>query len=302
MSIIHLIGAPLDLGAGRRGTDMGPSALRLTGLRGRLAALGHEVLDQGDLEVAIPETSDEGDPAQRFAAVIAEVCERLAARTRASVEAGAIPLTLGGDHSVAMGSIAGVAAAHAARGQQVGVIWVDAHGDMNTPETSPSGNVHGMPLAALQGRGPELLTRIGGVDPSVLPQHVALIGLRELDAREKALIRNAGVLAVTMTDIDRDGLAPHMERALAAVTRGTAGFCLSLDMDGVDPAEAPGVGTPVPGGLTYREAHLLMEMAAEAGGISAMDIVEVNPALDHENVTADLGAQLACSALGARIL
>lgn len=307
MRTVHLLGVPIDLGAGRRGTDMGPSALRLTGLAPRIAALGYDVVDLGNIDVQIPESAPEGDATMRYVETIADVCRRVAARTQESAAARALPITLGGDHSIAAGSIAGVARAHAQNTDQttnagrVGVIWVDAHGDMNTPASSPSGNVHGMPLAALLGDVPDLLKSVAD-GPVVRPQDVALIGLRDLDKREQERIRESGVLAITMSEIDRQGLATAFESAIAAVTRDTDGFCLSFDMDAVDPAEAPGVGTPVAGGLTYREAHLLMEMVAESGRLLGIDLVEVNPSLDHENATAELAAQLALSALGHRIL
>ena len=302
MATIHLVGVPLDLGASRRGTDMGPSALRLTGILHRLVALGHAVHDLGNVAVGIAESCEEGDPRQRFAASIAAACELLAARTAASAQEGAVPLVLGGDHSLAVGSISGVAAAYAARDARVGVIWVDAHADMNTPETSPSGNVHGMPLAALLGRGPDLLTQLGGVSPSLQAQSTVLLGIRDLDAREKERARASGVHAITMTEIDRYGIGPKVEEAISVARRGAAGIYLSLDMDGVDPAVAPGVGTPVRGGLSFRESHLLMELVAESGALVGMDIVEINPSLDQANATAELGAQLALSAFGRRIL
>ena len=301
MATIHLIGVPLDLGAGRRGPDMGPSALRLTGLAARLAALGHDVRDRGNINVPIPESTPLGDERQRYAGAIAGVCEDLADRVRETVADGALPITLGGDHSLAMGSISGVAAALADR--PLGLIWIDAHADMNTPETSPSGNVHGMPLAALLGRGPEPLVRIGGIAPAVRPQHTVLFGIRDLDEREKTIVRESGVIALTMTDIDRHGIGPMAERALAVATQdGAQPLHVSLDMDAVDPAVAPGVGTPVRGGLSYRESHLLMELVHDAGALAGMDIVETNPALDRANATAEVGAQLALSALGRRIL
>ena len=307
MARIHLIGVPLDLGAGRRGPDMGPSALRLTRLAARLAELGHTVDDRGNVTVPIPESTPLGDPSMRYAEAIAAVCTELSAQTRECTAEGAVPLTLGGDHSVAMGSISGVAAALASRGP-LGCIWVDAHADMNTPQSSPSGNVHGMPLAALLGRGPALLTEIGRAPAaleqggSLLPAHTVLFGIRDLDEREKTIVRESGVTAITMTEIDRTGIGPAVERAIGVATDGTAGLHVSLDMDAVDPRIAPGVGTPVPGGLSYRESHLLMELVHESGALAGMDVVETNPALDQANATAELGTQLALSALGRRIL
>jgi len=304
MAHIQLIGVPLDLGAGRRGPDMGPSALRLTGLARRLTELGHDVDDLGNLSVPIPERTPVGDTSMRYADAIAAVCVDLAARTRQCVANGAIPLILGGDHSAAMGSISGVASTRPP--ETLGCIWVDAHADMNTPASSPSGNVHGMPLAALQGRGPALLTEIGGAPPSLSPARTVLFGIRDLDEREKTIVRESGVTAITMTEIDQAGIGTAVERAIAVATDGqpsaAAGLYISLDMDAVDPGFAPGVGTPVPGGLSYRESHLLMEMVHESGALAGMDIVETNPALDHANATAELGAQLALSAFGRRIL
>lgn len=302
MTTVNLIGVPLDLGAGRRGTDMGPSALRLTGLRDRLAALGHDVRDLGNVAVAIPEVCDEGDPSQRFVRCIADACIDLSARVQESVDAGAIPIVLGGDHSLAMGSINGLVSARPYAGRPVGLIWVDAHADMNTPASSPSGNVHGMPLAALLGNGPDILTAIGSAGPAVSPAHTVLIGIRDLDEREKAIVRESSVHAFTMSDIDRSGIGPAAAAAVEIASRDTAGIYVSLDMDGVDPGVAPGVGTPVPGGLSYRESHLLMEMVAETERLLGMDIVEINPSLDRVNTTAELGAQLALSALGRTIL
>lgn len=302
MTDIKILGVPLDLGASRRGTDMGPSALRLTGVAARLAALGHAVEDLGNIDVPIAESSDIGDPTQRFATTIAGVCAALAQRTRAAVAANAVPLVFGGDHSIAMGAIGGVAAAQRAAGRTIGVIWVDAHADMNTPETTPSGNVHGMPLAAVQGKGPPLLTETAAAAAAIAPANVVLLGIRDLDPREKELVRQSGVTAITMADIDRDGMAAAAAQALAAAGAGTAGVYLSVDMDGIDPSIAPGVGTPVRGGLTYRESHLLMELVADSERLIGADIVEINPSLDERNATAELAAELVLSLFGRRIL
>jgi arginase len=302
LSAVHVIGVPLDLGGNRRGVDMGPSAFRIAGIGEKIAQLGHAVLDKGDLPTTIPEIQYQGDPHKRFIAEIARVCEKLHQTALASIEEGAIPLVLGGDHSLAAGSVA-ASAAHAQRQHQpLGLLWIDAHGDMNTPASTPSGNVHGMPLAALLGPEPHELARIGGFSPTVLPEHTALIGIRNLDEREKDLVRNSGVHLFTMKDIDRLGVAAVAEQALRAVTAGTSGMHVSLDLDVCDPSIAPGVGTPVKGGLNYREAHLLMELVAESGQLRALDLVEVNPTLDLRNTTAELGAELALSALGMKIL
>jgi arginase len=299
---VHIIGIPLDLGGSRRGVDMGPSALRIAGLGEKIGSLGRVVVDKGDLPAPIPETKGPGDPAKRYIKEIARVCQKLYQTAMESLEEGAIPILLGGDHSLAAGSVA-ASAAHGRRDNQpLGLLWIDAHGDMNTPSSTPSGNVHGMPLAALLGPEPAELSRIGGFSPTVLPQHTALVGVRNLDDREKDLVRASGVHMFTMTDIDRLGVAAVASKALEAVGTGTAGIHVSFDLDACDPAIAPGVGTPVKGGINYREAHLLMEMIADTGRLVALDLVEVNPTLDLRNTTAELGAELALSALGMKIL
>jgi arginase len=299
---VHLIGVPLDMGGSRRGVDMGPSAFRITGLRERIAALGRVVVDRGDLPAPIPETTQHGDPKKKFIKEITKVCDRLYQTARASIEEGALPLVLGGDHSLAAGSVSASAAHARDAGKPLGLLWIDAHGDMNTPASSPSGNVHGMPLAALLGPEPAELSSIGGFSPTVRPEHTALFGVRNLDDREKDLVRNSGVRVYTMKDIDRLGVAAVATQALEAVAGGTAGIHVSFDLDVCDPSIAPGVGTPVKGGINYREAHLLMEMIAESGLLIALDLVEVNPTLDIRNTTAELGTELALSALGMRIL
>jgi arginase len=281
---------------------MGPSALRIAGLGERVAALGYHVVDKGDLTVPIPETQRSGDESKRYIRDIAKVCARLYQTAGMSLEAGALPLVLGGDHSLAAGSVA-ASAAHAQRsGAPIGLIWLDAHGDMNTPTTSSSGNVHGMPLAALLGPEPAELSSIGGFSPKVTPDQTVLIGVRNLDEREKLLVRESGVHVFTMKDIDRAGIAAVAEQAILLAGRGTAGIHVSLDLDVCDPSVAPGVGTPVKGGLDYREAHMVMEMLADSGLVAALDVVEVNPTLDVQNNTAVLGAELVSSALGMKIL
>jgi len=299
---VHIIGVPLDLGGGRRGVDMGPSAFRIAGLGERIAALGCPVLDKGDLAVPIPETRHVGDPRRKYIGDIATVCTALFAEAQASLVQGALPLVLGGDHSLAAGSVASTAAHLRASGQRLGLIWVDAHGDMNTPQTTLSGNVHGMPLAALLGGTPDALATIGGFAPKVRPPNTVLLGIRNLDEREKAAVRSAGVHVFTMKDVDRQGIAAVTEQAIALATAGTVGVHVSFDLDVCDPAIAPGVGTPVKGGLDYREAHMVMEMLADAGTLVALDLVEVNPVLDAQNTTAVLAAELAASALGMKIL
>jgi arginase len=299
---VHIIGVPLDLGAGRRGVDMGPSAMRIAGLNERLTALGRTVGDKGDLTVPIPETQRPGDERKKYVRDIAKVCTRLYQSALASHVAGAIPLVLGGDHSLAAGSVSASAEMARREGLPLGLIWVDAHGDINTPATSPSGNVHGMPLAALLGPEPAELATIGGFSPKVRPEHTVLIGVRNLDDVEKTLVRQSGIHVFTMKDIDRAGIAAVTEQALRLAGRGTAGIHVSFDLDVCDPSIAPGVGTPVKGGLDYREAHMVMEMIADSTLLRALDVVEVNPTLDIQNNTAVLGTELVLSALGMKIL
>jgi arginase len=302
MKPVHLIGVPLDLGAGRRGVDMGPSAFRIAGIRDQVAALGCVTVDKGDLPAPIPETQRPADKKKKYIRDIAKVCQKLYDLTLKSLDEGALPLVLGGDHSLAAGSVA--ASAEWVRrtvSKPLGLIWVDAHGDMNTPSTTESGNVHGMPLAALLGQDPLELATIG-FSPSVLPQNTVLVGIRNLDEREKEQIHASGVHVFTMKDIDRDGIAIVAERAIGLAARDTGGIHVSFDMDVCDPAIAPGVGTPVKGGFDYREAHMIMEMVADSRQLIALDLVEVNPTLDIRNTTAELGAELALSALGKGIL
>ena len=302
MPAAHIIGVSLDLGGNRRGVDMGPSAFRIAGLAERLSALGFPVVDEGDLVAPIPEVKALGDPAKKYMREIAEVCERLYVTVRGVLERDAIPIVLGGDHSLAAGSVAATADHVRRERKPLGLIWVDAHGDMNTPTTSASGNVHGMPLAALLGGEPVELSGIGGFSPKVLAEHTVLIGIRNLDERERETVRSSRVKVFTIKDVDRAGIAAVVEQALAIAGRGTAGVHVSFDMDVCDPLIAPGVGTPVKGGLDYREAHMLMEMVADSGLLRALDLVEVNPILDDRNMTAVLGAELASSALGQKIL
>jgi arginase len=299
---VHIIGVSLDLGGNRRGVDMGPSAFRIAGLGERLAALGIPVIDAGDLVAPIPEVKSFGDSSKKYIREIARVCERLYRASLAVLEKGGIPLVLGGDHSLGAGSVAASADFLRRENRPLGLIWVDAHGDMNTPATSSSGNVHGMPLAALLGPEPAELSRIGGFSPKVTPDRTVLIGIRNLDDREKERIRESGVHVFTMKDIDRAGIAATAEQALAIAGKDAGGIHVSFDLDVCDPSIAPGVGTPVKGGLNYREAHMFMEMVADSGLLRALDLVEVNPILDDRNMTAVLGAELASSALGQRIL
>ena len=302
MRAAHIIGVPLDLGGNRRGVDMGPSALRIAGLAERLASLGLRVVDEGDLVTPIPEIKSVGDPRKKYIREIARICDRLYKTSLGVLHSGGIPVVLGGDHSLAAGSVAATADFVRKDDKPLGLLWVDAHGDMNTPSSSGSGNVHGMPLAALLGPEPAELSRIGGFSPKVLPQHTVLIGIRNLDDREKEIVRESRVHVFTMKDIDRAGIASVVEQALALAGAGTGGIHVSFDLDVCDPAIAPGVGTPVKGGLDYREAHMLMEVVADSGLLRALDLVEVNPILDERNVTAVLGAELASSALGQKII
>jgi arginase len=299
---VHIVGVPLDLGGNRRGVDMGPSALRIAGLGERLAALGCQVSDKGDVATPIPETQTERDPKKKYIREIARVCQKLYSQTYQSHTEGALPLVLGGDHSLAAGSAGATADFAAASGKDIGLVWVDAHGDMNTPASTTSGNVHGMPLAALLGPEPVELARIGQRSPKVRADRTVLIGVRNLDDKEKQAIRDAGIHVFTMKDVDRNGIAAVMKRALALAGRDTAGIHVSFDLDVCDPGIAPGVGTPVKGGLDYREAHMVMEMIADSGRLLALDLVEINPILDSQNQTAQLGTELALSALGKGIL
>jgi arginase len=299
---IHIIGVPLDLGGNRRGVDMGPSALRIAGLHEKLEALGYTVVERGDIASPIPEVKSAGDPHKRYVREIARVCQKLYETSLNALEKGGIPLVLGGDHSLAAGSVGAPAEFARRQGKPLGLLWVDAHGDMNTPGTSPSGNVHGMPLAALLGSEPAELARIGNFAPKVVPAKTVLIGIRNLDDVEKKQVRDSGVHVFTMKDIDRQGIASIMEQAIAIAGDGTAGIHVSLDLDVCDPTIAGGVGTPVKGGLDYREAHVVMEMVAESAMLTSLDLVEVNPILDVQNQTAVLGAELAASAFGLKIL
>jgi len=299
---IRVIGIPLDLGQSRRGVDMGPSAVRVAGLEARLEALGHVVEDAGNVSVAIAEQKKEGDAHAKYLKEITATCTKHAELVLKTLEAGKVPVVLGGDHSVAAGTVAGVAEFYRRQEQKIGLVWIDAHSDINTPATSPSGNVHGMPLAAIMGLGPPELSNIYGFSPKVLPENCVIVGARDVDATEKENIRRAGVEVFTMRDIDERGMRVVMEEALRMAGRGTAGYHISLDMDWIDPEDAPGVGTPVRGGATYREAHLAMEIISDHGRMLSFEIVEVNPVIDEHNQTADLAVELTLSAFGKKIL
>jgi arginase len=302
MRAVHIIGVPLDLGGNRRGTDMGPSAFRIAGIGEQIARMGIKVTDKGDVPSPIPEKKGEGDPQKKYVKEIAKVCQRVYQTSLASFSEAAMPIVLGGDHSLASGSVAAAATHLRNHNKPLGLIWIDAHADMNNPASTESGNVHGMPLAALLGTGPLELAHFAGLAPAVLARHTVLVGTRNLDDVEKQIVRASKVHAFTMKDVDRLGIAEVMERAIAIASKGTGGFHVSYDLDVCDPTVAPGVGTPVKGGLSYREAHVVMEIVAESGKMTSLDLVEVNPTLDIRNTTAELGTELALSALGKSIL
>jgi arginase len=299
---IRIIGVPLDLGQSRRGVDMGPSAVRVAGLESKLEALGYVVEDKGNVPVALAETKSAGDPQAKYLKEISETCSKEADLVIQTLEAGQIPLVLGGDHSIAAGTVSGVAEFYRRSKQRIGLLWIDAHSDINTPDSSPSGNVHGMPLGAIMGLFPGPLTDMYGFCPKVKPDNCVLVGIRDVDHVERENIRKAGVHAFTMRDIDERGMRAVMEEALRLAGRNTVGYHVSLDMDWIDPEDAPGVGTPVWGGATYREGHLAMEIIADHGRLLSFEIVEVNPVLDERNQTAELAVELALSAFGKKIL
>lgn len=291
---VCIVGVPMDLGQSRRGVDMGPSALRYAGLSRRISQLGYDVEDCGNVEITVRDTLPE-EGGLSFLPAVAAGCEAAYHKGVEVMDAGGLPIFLGGDHSMALGTVG--AASHAER---TGVLWVDAHGDFNTAETSPSGNIHGMPLAALTGLGLDELVNLGRPGPKIRPQDIAIIGARDLDPGEKKLLREKGVTVFTMRDIDTVGISTVANQAIKSVSH-LPRIHVSLDMDALDPREAPGVGTPVPGGLRYREAHLLMEIIADLNKVTSIDVVEVNPILDHSNRTAELAIELLCSLLGQTI-
>ena len=305
--LVHILGVPLDHGAGRRGVGMGPSALRVGGLHRALTLLGVTVSDCGDIDIAAPETLLPGAGSARYLTLIASVCEEVCRQVVEVLHAGGLPLVIGGDHSLAIGTLAGIATYLRARnsGTQAtppGLIWFDAHCDINTPQSSPSGNIHGMPLACLLGNGPDALTRIGFAGAKLDATRCALVGVRDIDAQERSLVKASGVHVFTVADIDRRGMAAVMDEALTIASTPNTMLHVSFDIDALDPAVAPGTGTTKPGGLTYREAHLALEMVADCGRMTSMDMVEVNPTLDLHNRTAELAVELIASALGKRIL
>ncbi len=300
--IVHVLGVPMDLGSGRRGVDMGPSAIRIAGVEEKLRELGHTVVDEGDITIKNMEALKVGDVRARYLAEIVRAATVACRKVDRIMSRGHFPLVLGGDHSIAAGTVSGIAAFCRREGKRLGLLWVDAHGDINTPESSPSGNVHGMPVAALLGHGPGALTGIGGKSPKVDPANVALVGIRSLDDGEKRRLKETGVQVHTMSDIDRHGVHRVMKKALARVTAGTDCVHVSFDLDAVDPTVAPGVGTPVKGGLDYREAHLIMELLHDSGVMTSLELVEVNPILDQGNASAAFAVELVQSAFGKKIL
>jgi len=298
---VKIIGVPMDLGAGRRGVDMGPSAIRIAGLNSSISLLGYEVTDAGNVHVHPPEAIAELNPRARYLPQIASASEELAALVEAGLDNGELPVVLGGDHSIAIGSAAGVASIYRKRKHHIGIVWLDAHADSNTPETTPSGNIHGMPLAALLGYGLKELTHVAGFAPKVLPENTAVIGARSVDPGERELLRSLGVRVFTMSELDERGMGEVIAEAIEVASLNTIGFQVTMDMDFIDPFYAPGVGTPERGGATYREGHLAMEKLSESGRVLAVELTEVNPVYDTANQTAQLAVEMILSALGKKI-
>jgi arginase len=299
---VKIIGVPMDLGAGRRGVDMGPSAIRIAGLNQAIFRMGFHVEDAGNVNVRTPESMKRSNVHAHYLPEITSVCEQLADTVEDTVAKGSIPVILGGDHSIAMGSASGVAAHFRKHQKRIGIIWLDAHTDINTPETSPSGNVHGMPLAALLGHGPKELTHIAGFSPKIHPGNAAVIGARSVDPGERNLIQELGIRVFTMSEMDERGIGTVIEEAIRIASDNTAGFHATLDMDFLDPFYAPGVGTREPGGGTYRETHLAMEKIADSGGMLSVEVTEVNPLFDSANQTAQYAVEFILSALGKKIM
>ena len=299
---VGILGVPLGYGASMAGVDMGPAALRVARLKQRIASLGYAVRDLGDLRIEQPESVPDEHDKLKYLAEISSACEQLAVQVESILTAGHLPIVLGGDHSIAIGSFAGVASHFRKKNQTPGLIWFDAHADMNVPETTPSGNIHGMPLSALFGYGAQQLTNIAGFSPKLDPKLCAHVGARDVDAGERELIRKLGVRFFTMREIDERGMSTCVDEAIAIASKSDAGYAVTFDVDVLDPGDAPGSGTLVRGGLTYREAHLGMEKIAEAGGMCSLEVVEINTALDVNNKTAELGVELILSALGKTIL
>lgn len=299
---VKIIGVPMDLGAGRRGVDMGPSVIRIAGLNQGISRLGFEVTDAGNVNVQPPESMKRANSRAYYLPEITAACEELAITVEQTLEDNAFPVIIGGDHSIAIGSVAGVASFHRKRDERVGIIWLDAHTDVNTPDTTPSGNVHGMPLAVLLGQGSKELTHIGGFAPKVYPESSVIIGARSVDPGEVKLIRSLGIRVFTMSEVDERGIGPIMEEAIRIASTNTAGFHATLDMDFLDPFYAPGVGTREMGGATYRETHLSMEKMAQSGKMLSVEVTEVNPLYDTSNQTAQFAVEFILSALGKKIM
>jgi arginase len=299
---VAILGVPLSYGQSMAGVHLGPAAIRVAGVAQRIAKLGYEVNDRGDLPVERSHSLPGFGEKLKYLNEIYEACERLTTQTESIIDAGELPITIGGDHSIAIGSLAGVVKGFRKRDERLGLIYFDAHADMNTPDTTPSGNIHGMPLAALLGYGAPELVNVGGFAPKFDPKVCAHVGARDLDPGERELIRRLGMRFFTMREIDERGLARCMDDAIQIAGQGTAGFAVTFDVDVLDPGDAPGSGTLVRGGLSYREAHLAMEKIAETGGMRSLEVVEINTALDQNNRTAELGVELILSALGKTIL
>ena len=302
MKELALVSVLMDLGAGRRGVDMGPSAIRIAGLRDTLEGLDYRIREMGTVVATDPERTEQQDLRARYLPEVESVCRRARDLVEDALARGCMPLVLGGDHSIAIGSAAGVSRFYARRGERIGLVWVDAHSDMNTPGTSPSGNVHGMPLAVLTGHGPQVLRSLADSHPAVRPENVSMIGVRKIDPAEREVVVSSGVRVFTMAEVDERGIAPCVDEAIARASADTAGFHLSYDLDSLDPMIAPGVGTPVAGGLTFREGHLICEKVARSGGLVSLDMVELNSVLDARNRTAQMAVGLIASALGQTIL
>ncbi|MFL6231144.1 MAG: arginase [Pyrinomonadaceae bacterium] len=299
---VSLLGVPLGFGAGLAGVDLGPAAMRVARLTQRIAQLGYEVRDMGDLRIEQPREQAQPQDKAKYLAEITAACETVAVEVQKMLQAGELPIVLGGDHSIAVGSVSGVASIARERGAQIGLVWFDAHADMNTPETTLSGNIHGMPLAALLGYGAPELTHLAGFAPKLDPRYCAHVGGRDIDPAERELIKRLGLRFFTMREIDERGMSAVIDEAIEIASRAPGGYHVTLDVDALDPGDAPGSGTVVRGGLTYREAHLAMEKIAEAGGMISLEVVEINTALDMNNRTAELGVELILSALGKTIL
>lgn len=300
--VINVIGFPMDLGADRRGVDMGPSAIRIAGLEERLRGLGYEVVDEGDIHILIMESQQIINPKLKYIDEILKTAETLAKTVEKILDQEHFPLCLGGDHSMAIGSIAGISSYCRRRDQELGIIWIDSHADMNTDETTPSGNIHGMPLAAAMGIGNKELTHFYGFQPKVKPENVVIIGARSIDNEEKEIVQQSGAVVYTMTDIDRQGIHSIINKSLKHFQKNVEHIHVSFDLDSLEPGIAPGVGTPVRGGLNYREAHSMMEAIADCGCMSSFELTEVNPILDEKNKSAELAVELIASAMGQKIL